>query len=130
MVVDLCLEEQPPAPFGETSGRLLYFMEQQLIRFRVLTMLIPSFEDDIIESRHKGPEVLKPVLGLRGPLSSASKSGQWSVSDDERACKTWLLKVVSHSALQKNESSLQRVGFPFSLLQVNLQFCRWISLSS
>src|SRR4051812_45113000 len=68
--------------------------------------------------------------GLLGPLSSASKRGQWSERDDDKACNTWVLKVVSHSALQKKESSLQRVGFVLSLLQVKRLFCRWISLSS
>ena len=60
--------------------------------------------------------------GRLGPLSSARSSGQWSDKEDESAWRTWVLYVVSHSALQKKESSLHRVGLDRSLLQVKRLF--------
>ena len=69
-------------------------------------------------------------VGRRGPDCCAKSNGQWSLCEDESACRVWSGKAKSQPSLMKKRSSRINIGRCLSLLQVNLRFCRWISFNS
>lgn len=87
-------------------------MVKDLVRLR---MVGGSSQALLATSVNPGKDAQKfsnlKVHGLLGLASFASKSGQWSKRDDERAWRMWVLNWTSQSTLQKNESNLHRVGF-------------------